>query len=86
MSKLNAAKSGGCVGNDCPPQTYPDLNSAGTMATVSTVGFIVGGAGVALGIVGLVVGGRGSTSEGGGAQTRVTPYVGLGGAGLRGTF
>jgi hypothetical protein len=84
MSKLNAARTAGCVGNECPPSTYPDLDSAGTFATVSTVGFIVGGAGAALGVVGLLVGGRGSSEES--TARTVTPWLGAGSAGLRGTF
>src|SRR5438105_2853150 len=35
-----------CVDGKCPPQTYGDLDSAQTFATVSTVAFIVGVAGV----------------------------------------
>jgi hypothetical protein len=58
ISDFNSAKSQGCVGNNCSPTAYPDLNKAGTMATLSTVGFIVAGAGVGVGFVGLVVGKR----------------------------
>jgi hypothetical protein len=58
ISDFNAAKSQGCVNNNCPPAANPDLNKAGTMATLSTVGFIVAGVGVGVGVVGLVVGKR----------------------------
>jgi hypothetical protein len=85
MSKLNAARTGGCVGNECPPSTYPALDSAGTLATVSTVGFIVGGAGAALGVIGLFVGGHGSSEESPSAR-QLTPWIGAGSAGVRGTF
>jgi len=86
MSKLNAAKSGGCVGNQCPPSTYADLDSAGTFATVSTVGFIVGGAGAVLGLVGLFVGGRSSEEAPAPSAKVITPWIGAGSAGVRGTF
>ena len=37
-----------CPSNICPPPQYDDLSSARTMALVSTISFIVAGAGVAL--------------------------------------
>ena len=45
--KNNAKKA--CVNGDCPPATWSDLDSAHSMATVSTVGFIVGAVGVLVG-------------------------------------
>jgi hypothetical protein len=53
------------------------------MATVSTVGFVVAGAGVGVGIGALLFGGKGPEAT---ARAQVTPWVGLGSAGLRGTF
>jgi hypothetical protein len=41
MSHKNAAKRD-CVGGNCPPSTWNDLDAARSMATVSTVGFAVG--------------------------------------------
>lgn len=63
ISDFNAAKKEGCVGNQCPPAANPNLNKAGTMATLSTVGFIVGGVGVGVGVVGLIVGKRAPASS-----------------------
>jgi hypothetical protein len=51
MSDLSAAKKADCETTGgvvkCGPGATSDLNSANTMATLSTVGFIVGGVGVA---------------------------------------
>lgn len=47
MSHKNAAKKD-CVASSCPPSTWSDLDSARQMATVSTVGFVVGALGVAV--------------------------------------
>jgi hypothetical protein len=67
------------------------FNSAHTMATVSNVSFIVAGAGAAGAVASLVLGHStsdsaqaSSSAQGGGF--RVTPWVGLAAAGLRGSF
>src|SRR5208282_4120727 len=62
ISDFSSAKSQGCVGNQCGPAATPELNKAGTMATLSTVGFIVGGVGAGVGVVGLIVGKRPAAS------------------------
>jgi hypothetical protein len=49
ISHKNAAKKG-CVDGSCPPSTWSDLDSARSMATISTVGFVVGAIGFAAGI------------------------------------
>jgi hypothetical protein len=48
ISKKHAAQSG-CVNGQCPPSTWGDVDRAHTLATVSTVGFIVGALGIAVG-------------------------------------
>lgn len=67
----------------CPPSQQSTLDSANTMATVSTIGFIVGGLGVATGIVLLVTKPGSST---GSTKPGARPIVGVGYAGLGGTF
>lgn len=42
-----------CPANRCPPETHEDIDGGETLGTVSTVMFIVGGVGVAVGVVGL---------------------------------
>jgi hypothetical protein len=60
-----------------------DLATARTWATVSTVAFVVGGAGVVLGVIGLVTGkGAGDKRD----QAMISPWIGAGAAGLDGRF
>jgi hypothetical protein len=42
-----------CPAGQCPPETHDDIDAGTTLGTVSTVGFIVGGVGLAAGIVGI---------------------------------
>ena len=50
-----------CVDGNCPAGTESSISQAKTMGTISTIGFAVGGAGLALGIYALLKGG--STEE-----------------------
>lgn len=76
----------------CDPtaRLCPERDTAFTMATVSTVGFIAGGVGVAAGVVLFFVSGGGSSGTGPGAlgPVRIAPIVGRSGAGalISGTF
>lgn len=86
MSKTNAAKDG-CDGNQCPPATHDDLSSARTMATVSTISFVVAAVGAGVGIYGLL--GRSSAEPPKtalGPIRKVEPFIGLGSFGLTGSF
>ena len=47
-----------CVDNHCPSNKQGDIDSAKTLGTVSTIAFIAGGAGIAVGVVGLVLSGK----------------------------
>jgi hypothetical protein len=62
ISHRNAAKRD-CVGNQCPPSTWSDLDKAHSMATVSTVGFVVGTLGAAVGIGAAVLGSSDAKKE-----------------------
>lgn len=42
-----------CPDNQCPPETHDDIDSGKTLGTISTISFIVGGVGAAVGVVGL---------------------------------
>lgn len=68
-----------------PPDTggQADLSTARTWANVSTVAFAVGGAGVVVGILGLVTG-KGAPEKRDHAM--VSPWIGAGAAGLDGRF
>jgi hypothetical protein len=67
----------------CPGSSQSNINSLGTNATISTVGFGVGIVGVALGVIFLATS---HGSEGGAASAGVRPWLGIGSAGLEGRF
>ena len=73
-----------CPDNQClRSDAEDDLNSANSIATVSTISFIAGGVLTAVGVVGLVVTMGGDEEE---AAVRIEPVVGPGALGLRGSF
>ena len=84
---LSKKSSAGCTNDLCPSATWDDVNSAHSFATVSTVSFIVAGVGAAVGVLSLVLGNDSTPSASPPpAEARVTPWIGLGSAGVRGTF
>lgn len=91
ITKLSSAKQQGCVANQCPPAADSQLDTAGTMATVSTVAFIVGGIGVAGGVVGFLLSRRPPASTSSAHRAPEHPLsvgfsFGPGYAGVQGTF
>lgn len=74
--------------NKCPKSEADALDSAKTSGTISTIGFVVGGVGVATGVVLLVLGGDApaSATVQTGAGLELTPWVGVGEAGVVGRF
>jgi hypothetical protein len=72
--------SGDCRDDQCLPAAHDEVDSLDVLRLVSTIGFIVGGAGIATGITLLVVGGGGNSAPT--ATLRVTP----GGGAVRGSF
>lgn len=85
----------GCVDNACPSSQKDTLDSARSMATVSTVGFAVGFVGVGVGVVLLLTGNHSSNAglappKLAQAKPRpavaVQPWFGGTSAGLNGTF
>jgi hypothetical protein len=78
-----------CANMICGPSSYPTLDSANSFATVSTIAFAAAGVGAGVAVVTLLVGH--STSSAAPASQPpeglgVTPWIGLGSAGLRGSF
>jgi len=74
-----------CPDDSCPrAETEDDYDSTYTMAHVSTVGFVVGGAGAALGLVALFA--LSGDDEPDAAQITVQPTIGLGALGITGRF
>ncbi|MDB4883504.1 MAG: hypothetical protein JWL95_2270 [Gemmatimonadetes bacterium] len=98
LSNLSSAESDCGADHKCRAGSAgaSDLSTARSMATVSTVGFIVGGVGLATGAVLLLTRSSGSPSSTTSAASRpppsaprpahVEPVLGLGSIGLRGTF
>jgi hypothetical protein len=90
-SKTSSLQSA-CPGHTCPPASYASYDSASSLATISTVSFIAAGVGACLAAISLVVGHdeRGepapTSSPPPSAQLRVSPWIGAGTAGLRGSF
>jgi hypothetical protein len=84
----------GCVDNACPSSQRDRLDSARTMATVSTVGFSVGFVGVGVGVVLLLTGSSNHASLAEPTLAKrerprgvaVQPWFGGTSAGLNGTF
>jgi hypothetical protein len=103
LSKTSSLKDQ-CPNNQCPASVYDsdsfqsDKSSASTLGTVSTIAFIVGGAGVVVGVVGLflpqghasahVTTGQDSTKPAklGWISPWVAPAAGGGAAGFLGAF
>lgn len=76
-----------CKGTKCPARVQSALDTAKTNGTVSTIAFIVGGVGVAGGIVLLLTsGGSAKADDGADKAAHVRPFVGPGQAGVTGTF
>ncbi len=72
------------VRSECPPEAQRDIDSLSRFATVSTVGFGVAAAGLGTALVlWLAADSPAPKAE---RQARVRPWVGVGGAGLGGTF
>jgi hypothetical protein len=102
MSKTSSIKSSaGCAGSVCGPAEYDDISSARSMATISTVSFVVAGVGAVAGIVGLLTGNGGPAASTEPAtppaekapeetkesrRVHVQPWIGLGSAGFSGSF
>jgi hypothetical protein len=70
--------------SNCNSTAQSDIDTMNTSATVSTVGFAVGGAGLAVGLIVLLTSKSPATAE---VRTgSVTPLVGPGSVGLQGSF
>ena len=73
-----------CPGQSCPADRQSDIDSITTLSHTSTVGFVVGGAAVAGGLLlWLISGGEPEAAEHGAA---LSPLIGPGLFGLKGAF
>jgi hypothetical protein len=71
-----------CPNKNCPSGS--SLGEARSFGTVSTVGFVVAGAGIGLMVTGLVLGGSKTETRTTGAS--ITPWLAPNGGGLSGAF
>jgi len=89
--------NGNCANKTCGPSDYSTIDSANTLAIVSDVGFGVAGAGALLAVVTLLVGHEESpagsapaeeppASSGEQSRVHLVPWIGMGTAGVTGTF
>ncbi len=75
-----------CRSKSCPASSQPDIDALSTRATVSNIGFAVGVVGVATGAVLLITSQSGDARPANAGRVRMRPWLGLGTAGLGGTF
>lgn len=71
-----------CNGTTCPKSVDSDLQGGRTLGWVSTIAFITAGVGAGLGVAGIFLSKKGASTT----AARVEPWVGVGSAGLRGSF
>jgi hypothetical protein len=82
-SSLDTACSGGKA--NCPQTSQSDIDSMKSSATISTVGFGLGAAGLVIGGILLATSG-GKAAEAAPRSAKVEPWIGVGFAGARGVF
>jgi hypothetical protein len=70
-----------CRGDTCPPSAQDDVDAYDRYYTLSTVGLVVGGIGLVGGAALLLTAPDESQQTAG-----ITPYIGIGRAGVRGRF
>ncbi|HEX4338407.1 MAG TPA: hypothetical protein VH062_21020 [Polyangiaceae bacterium] len=87
LGKKSALDSACHPKSDCPANSQSNIDSLSTDATISTVGFVVGGLAAAAGGAWLIVGGQSKPKASASASHVVVhPYVGPLSAGMTGAF
>jgi hypothetical protein len=87
LSKASSAKSS-CIDNKCPPSTHDDIESSKSLATISTISFVVAGAGAVVGVIGLLSPKtiQAETTPTAKIEPHVSWWIGAGSAGVLGSF
>jgi hypothetical protein len=88
LTQISDVKSDYCNGTTVCREGYQSaVDHAGPTATVSDIGFVVAGAGIAAGVVGLVLSARrAAPAREEGAAASVQPIFGVGSVGVKGRF
>jgi hypothetical protein len=81
--RKHAALERACPDGACGPEKQEDIDDFRRLSTASTIGFIVGGAGAATGVVLLLTAPSGGQRA---SSSSVSAYVGLGTFGMKGHF
>lgn len=71
-----------CPDSLCPPDSHPNVDRYDTTRAISTAGFIVGALGTTAGVALLLTAPRSQPAQ----QGTLQPWLGLGSAGVRGSF
>jgi hypothetical protein len=82
QSSLNSA----CTNFRCLPSSQSEINDLHQRSLVSDIGFGIGAAGIALGIVGVATRGRVGSPRQAYVAPAITPWLGFGSTGITGTF
>jgi hypothetical protein len=85
LSKAGSVKTQ-CENDICDPAARTDLDSASSLATISTIGFAVAGAGVVCGVVGLLLPKTNTETALHSNERRAAVWIGPGSLGVRGSF
>ena len=81
LSKKSELDGGDCLDGVCGPTERNKVESYNSMRTLSTVGFVIGGVGVAAGATLLLTAPSNES-----ARAYVAPWVGVASAGVAGRF
>lgn len=85
LSKSSSVKNA-CVQKDCPPSAQSDIDASKSMGTISTVSFVVGGIGAAVGVAALLIGQGKSEAPKSASAPHVSPWFGGTSMGVEGAF
>ncbi|HEY8074139.1 MAG TPA: hypothetical protein VIF62_08520 [Labilithrix sp.] len=87
ISKVNDVKST-CQDNHCPQSQASNIDSAKSLGTISTIAFVAGGVGAAVGVLGIVMSSKAAPSEPtqGLVKPRIQADVGPSWLGVSGAF